>query len=137
MHAKGRDSLDQQVQASIAKGAVAYYGGVKVEGKGAFYPPTILTNVLPGMVIHIVSCFFVIPLAAPLFNPFSSFIHELLFSRSLRTMTSCLDPWPVLSRPKTKRTPLELRMIRPSDWVDTPPRSIVPDLIFENFLFVR
>jgi len=44
-----RDELHTQVQNSIAKGAVCVLGGTVPEGKGAYYPATILTNVGPGM----------------------------------------------------------------------------------------
>jgi len=44
-----RDSLHKQVQDSIAKGARLLCGGFIPEGPGAFYPPTILTNVKKGM----------------------------------------------------------------------------------------
>lgn len=44
-----RDELHHQVQQSIAKGAKCALGGVVPEGKGAYYPPTILTNVKKGM----------------------------------------------------------------------------------------
>jgi succinate-semialdehyde dehydrogenase/glutarate-semialdehyde dehydrogenase len=44
-----RNELHQQVTASIAKGAKCILGGQVPEGKGAFYPPTILTNVKKGM----------------------------------------------------------------------------------------
>lgn len=44
-----RDELHQQVAASIAKGAKCILGGQVPAGKGAFYPPTILTNVKKGM----------------------------------------------------------------------------------------
>ena len=44
-----RDELHQQVQQSIANGATCVLGGVIPEGKGAFYPPTVLTNVKKGM----------------------------------------------------------------------------------------
>lgn len=44
-----RDSLHKQVQDSIAKGAKLLCGGFIPEGPGAFYPPTILTNVKKGM----------------------------------------------------------------------------------------
>jgi succinate-semialdehyde dehydrogenase len=44
-----RDSLHQQVAGSIAKGARVLYGGKSVEGKGAFYMPTVLSGVTPGM----------------------------------------------------------------------------------------
>lgn len=44
-----RDQLHQQVQQSIAKGAKLLCGGYIPEGDGAFYPPTVLTNVKKGM----------------------------------------------------------------------------------------
>jgi len=47
-----RDELHEQVKASIAKGAKCILGGVIPTGKNAFYPPTILTKVKPGMPAH-------------------------------------------------------------------------------------
>lgn len=44
-----RDELHEQVEVSIEKGAKCLLGGVIPEGEGAFYPPTILTNVTKGM----------------------------------------------------------------------------------------
>ncbi len=44
-----RDKLHNQVVKSIDKGAKCIIGGIKQVGKGAFYPPTILINVEPGM----------------------------------------------------------------------------------------
>jgi acyl-CoA reductase-like NAD-dependent aldehyde dehydrogenase len=44
-----RDSLHKQVEGSIAKGARALCGGKPLEGKGAFYVPTVLTGVTQGM----------------------------------------------------------------------------------------
>jgi succinate-semialdehyde dehydrogenase/glutarate-semialdehyde dehydrogenase len=44
-----RDTLHQQVLKSIEKGAKLLCGGYIPEGEGAFYPPTVLTNVKPGM----------------------------------------------------------------------------------------
>jgi succinate-semialdehyde dehydrogenase len=44
-----RDSLHRQVEGSIAKGARVLCGGKPVEGKGAFYPPTVLSGVTQGM----------------------------------------------------------------------------------------
>jgi acyl-CoA reductase-like NAD-dependent aldehyde dehydrogenase len=44
-----RDSLHKQVEGSIAKGAQLLCGGKPVEGKGAFYPPTVLGGVTEGM----------------------------------------------------------------------------------------
>src|SRR5262245_8778376 len=44
-----RDSLHKQVEGSIAKGVSLLCGGKPVEGKGAFYPPTVLADVTEGM----------------------------------------------------------------------------------------
>ena len=44
-----RDDLHRQVEESIEKGAKCLLGGEIPPGKGAFYPPTILTNVKKGM----------------------------------------------------------------------------------------
>jgi acyl-CoA reductase-like NAD-dependent aldehyde dehydrogenase len=44
-----RDSLHKQVEASVAKGAHVLCGGKPVPGKGAFYPPTVLSGVTEGM----------------------------------------------------------------------------------------
>jgi len=44
-----RDSLHKQVEGSIAKGARLLCGGKPLEGKGAFYPPTVLGSVTEGM----------------------------------------------------------------------------------------
>jgi succinate-semialdehyde dehydrogenase len=44
-----RDSLHKQVQGSIAAGARVLYGGKPKDGKGAFYMPTVLSGVTPGM----------------------------------------------------------------------------------------
>jgi acyl-CoA reductase-like NAD-dependent aldehyde dehydrogenase len=44
-----RDSLHKQVEGSIAKGARLLCGGKPVEGKGAFYPSTVLSGVIQGM----------------------------------------------------------------------------------------
>lgn len=43
------DLLHHQVQASLAKGAECVIGGQVIEGEHAYYPPTILKNVKPGM----------------------------------------------------------------------------------------
>ncbi len=45
-----RDALHDQVQRSIAAGACLLLGGELPEGPGAFYPPTLLSGVRPGMV---------------------------------------------------------------------------------------
>ncbi|HLP58545.1 MAG TPA: NAD-dependent succinate-semialdehyde dehydrogenase [Candidatus Deferrimicrobium sp.] len=44
-----RDVLHQQVQESIAQGAKCLLGGEIPAGKGAFYPPTVLSEVKKGM----------------------------------------------------------------------------------------
>jgi len=44
-----REELDQQVQASIAMGAKVALGGKRLEGKGYFYAPTIITHVTTQM----------------------------------------------------------------------------------------
>src|SRR5215510_4928903 len=44
-----RDSLHKQVEVSIAKGARVLCGGKPMEGKGAFYTPTVLGGVTQGM----------------------------------------------------------------------------------------
>jgi len=47
-----RDELHDQVQASIAAGAVVLIGGEPVVGPGAFYSATILDQVMPGMAAY-------------------------------------------------------------------------------------
>jgi succinate-semialdehyde dehydrogenase/glutarate-semialdehyde dehydrogenase len=47
-----RDELHAQVVASIAKGARCLLGGTVPEGPGAFYPPTVLTDVRKGMAAY-------------------------------------------------------------------------------------
>jgi succinate-semialdehyde dehydrogenase/glutarate-semialdehyde dehydrogenase len=44
-----RDSLHQQVTASVQQGARLRLGGIVPDGPGAFYPPTVLTEVTKGM----------------------------------------------------------------------------------------
>ena len=44
-----RDDLDRQVRASVKQGAKTLTGGEPLGGPGAFYAPTILTNVTPEM----------------------------------------------------------------------------------------
>ena len=44
-----RDELHQQVRASVEKGARLRLGGVRPDGPGAFYPPSVLVDVHPGM----------------------------------------------------------------------------------------
>jgi len=45
-----RDELAGQVQATIDRGAKVLMGGAKLSGPGNFYAPTILSDVVPGMV---------------------------------------------------------------------------------------
>lgn len=47
-----RDALHAQVEASIARGARCLCGGAVPEGPGAYYPPTVLTDVRKGMPAH-------------------------------------------------------------------------------------
>jgi succinate-semialdehyde dehydrogenase / glutarate-semialdehyde dehydrogenase len=44
-----RDEIHKQVQESIARGARLLTGGVVPDRAGAWYPPTVLTDVRPGM----------------------------------------------------------------------------------------
>jgi succinate-semialdehyde dehydrogenase/glutarate-semialdehyde dehydrogenase len=44
-----RDELHEQVERSVAAGALLLLGGRIPEGPGAFYPPTVLSDVRPGM----------------------------------------------------------------------------------------
>jgi len=44
-----RDEVHQQVLDSVKNGAELILGGMIPDSKGAYYPPTILTNVSPGM----------------------------------------------------------------------------------------
>jgi len=44
-----RDDLHRQVEASVKAGAKVLLGGQVPEGRGAFYPPTVLTGVRKGM----------------------------------------------------------------------------------------
>lgn len=44
-----REEIHQQVLDSVAKGARIVCGGEIPEGAGAFYPPTVLTDISPGM----------------------------------------------------------------------------------------
>jgi succinate-semialdehyde dehydrogenase/glutarate-semialdehyde dehydrogenase len=44
-----RDELHRQVQASVERGARLRLGGVVPDGPGAFYPPSVLVDVRPGM----------------------------------------------------------------------------------------
>ena len=44
-----RDQVHEQVQRSIGQGARLLAGGTVPQGPGAYYPPTVLTDVRPGM----------------------------------------------------------------------------------------
>jgi succinate-semialdehyde dehydrogenase/glutarate-semialdehyde dehydrogenase len=44
-----RDSLHEQVRTSIERGASLLLGGEVPPGPGAYYPPTVLANISPGM----------------------------------------------------------------------------------------
>jgi len=44
-----RDELHRQVEASVARGARVLLGCAVPDGPGAFYPPSVLTGVAPGM----------------------------------------------------------------------------------------
>jgi succinate-semialdehyde dehydrogenase/glutarate-semialdehyde dehydrogenase len=46
-----RDELHAQVQASVREGATLLLGGNPVAGRGAFYQPTVLDHVQPGMTV--------------------------------------------------------------------------------------
>jgi succinate-semialdehyde dehydrogenase/glutarate-semialdehyde dehydrogenase len=62
-----RDEVHEQVERSIAKGARLLAGGVRPAGPGAFYPPTVLSDVRPGMPAYDDEIFG--PVAALLFVP--------------------------------------------------------------------
>ncbi len=47
-----REDLHEQVMQSIAKGARLLCGGRKIDGPGAFYEPTVLTDVKKGMPVY-------------------------------------------------------------------------------------
>ncbi len=47
-----RDSLHRQVEASLARGAKCLLGGKIPTGNGAYYPPTVLTDVRKGMAAY-------------------------------------------------------------------------------------
>jgi succinate-semialdehyde dehydrogenase/glutarate-semialdehyde dehydrogenase len=49
---KARDGIHKQVQESVAKGARVLCGGEIPNKPGAWYPPTVLTNVMPGQPAH-------------------------------------------------------------------------------------
>lgn len=69
-----RDDLHRQVLESIAAGATCLTGGTIPEGPGAFYPPTVLTDVRPGMPAY----------SEELFGPVASIIPVLNEAEALR-----------------------------------------------------
>jgi succinate-semialdehyde dehydrogenase/glutarate-semialdehyde dehydrogenase len=62
-----RDEVHEQVEQSVAKGARLLAGGERPPGPGAFYPPTVLSDVRPGMPAYDDEIFG--PVAALLFVP--------------------------------------------------------------------
>ena len=44
-----RDGIHEQVEASVREGARLLVGGEVPQGPGAYYPPTVLADVTPGM----------------------------------------------------------------------------------------
>lgn len=50
--ASGRSDLAELVDDALERGAVATVGGVRPEGAGWFYPPTVLTDVSPAMRLY-------------------------------------------------------------------------------------
>ncbi|TCB95956.1 NADP-dependent succinic semialdehyde dehydrogenase [Micromonospora zingiberis] len=46
---RGRDEVDAQVRDAVDKGATVLCGGEKPAGEGWFYPPTVVTDLDPGM----------------------------------------------------------------------------------------
>ncbi len=46
---RGRDEVDAQVRDAVDKGATVLCGGEKPSGDGWFYPPTVVTDLHPGM----------------------------------------------------------------------------------------
>ena len=46
-----RDTVDRHVREAVAAGADLRCGGSAVEGRGWFYPPTVVTGVRPGMAV--------------------------------------------------------------------------------------
>jgi succinate-semialdehyde dehydrogenase/glutarate-semialdehyde dehydrogenase len=47
-----RDELHGQVASSLRAGARLLLGGIVPEGQGAYYPPTVVTDVVPGMALY-------------------------------------------------------------------------------------
>ena len=70
-----RDDLHRQVERSIAKGARCLLGGTIPDGPGAYYPPTVLTNVKPGMPAY----------DEELFGPVAAVIPVADEARAIRT----------------------------------------------------
>lgn len=53
----GRDELAELVDDARAKGAQVLTGGVRPDGPGWFYPPTVVAEVKPGMRLHLEEAF--------------------------------------------------------------------------------
>lgn len=53
----GRDELAELVDDARAKGAQVLTGGVRPDGPGWFYPPTVVADVKPGMRLHLEEAF--------------------------------------------------------------------------------
>jgi succinate-semialdehyde dehydrogenase/glutarate-semialdehyde dehydrogenase len=47
--AQGRDDVEELVADAVAKGATVLCGGLRPEGPGWFYPPTVVTGITPAM----------------------------------------------------------------------------------------
>ncbi len=75
-----RDGLHDQVQRSVDAGAKVPVGGQVPEGPGAFYPPTVLTNVKEGMAAW----------SEELFGPVAILIRVADEAEALR-VANCLD----------------------------------------------
>jgi succinate-semialdehyde dehydrogenase/glutarate-semialdehyde dehydrogenase len=52
-----RDQVHAHVRDAVDKGATMLLGGVVPEGVGWFYPPTVVTGIRPGMLLHDVETF--------------------------------------------------------------------------------
>lgn len=69
-----RDELHQQVVQSVGQGATILCGGYVHEGDNAFYPPTVLENVMPGMPAY----------HEELFGPVASLFHVKSVDEAIR-----------------------------------------------------
>jgi len=48
---QGRDEVDKQVQQAVAAGAIVRCGGIRPDGPGWYYPPTVITDITKDMPI--------------------------------------------------------------------------------------